>query len=159
MLDSAQNSENGIPAELVNMKMDEIKERKGEDARMAERLRKLADSMGAEAEREAQIGSQGADRDQGLGRSGRKEERGVERGRRGTVAETGVVTGRIGAETGMEEETRKGEEVGLKRGNPRRKKKEMILRRMILTGIPMEKRATRSPNENLLKKKKRKKEM
>merc|ERR1739838_1097534 len=54
MLDSAQNSENGIPAELVNMKMDEIKERKGEDARMAERLRKLADSMGAEAERERQ---------------------------------------------------------------------------------------------------------
>ena len=54
MLDSAQNSENGIPAELVNMKIDEIKERKGEDARMAERLRKLADSMGAEAERERQ---------------------------------------------------------------------------------------------------------
>ena len=169
MLDSAQNSENGIPAELVNMKMDEIKERKGEDARMAERLRKLADSMGAEAERERQrergnrrerssdreprwgnklnlklrliVSSSGADRDQGLGRSGIKEERGVERGRRETGAETGVVTGRRGAGTGMEEETRKGEEVGLKRGNPRRRKKEMILRRT-LTGIPMEKRVT-----------------
>merc|ERR1712179_746773 len=50
-----------------------------------------------------------------------------------------------------------GEEVGLKRGNPRRRKKEMILRRRTLTGIPMEKRATRSPNENLLKKKRKKK--
>merc|ERR1712179_643695 len=49
-----------------------------------------------------------------------------------------------------------GEEVGLKRGNPRRRKKEMILRRRTLTGIPMERRATRSPNENLLKKKRKK---
>jgi len=54
MLDSAQNNENGIPAELVNLKTDKMKERKGEDARMTERLRKLADSMGAEAERECQ---------------------------------------------------------------------------------------------------------
>merc|ERR1712098_182568 len=54
MLDSAQNSENGIPAELVNMKIDEIKGRKDEDSRIAERLRKLADHLGAEAEREAE---------------------------------------------------------------------------------------------------------
>ena len=51
MLDSAQNSANGIPEQLVSMKMDEIKGRSAEDARMAERLRKLADQMGAEAER------------------------------------------------------------------------------------------------------------
>lgn len=51
MLDSAQNSPNGIPEQLVSMKMDEIKGRSAEDARMAERLRKLADQMGAEAER------------------------------------------------------------------------------------------------------------
>ena len=74
MLDSAQNSENGIPAELVNMKMDEIKERKGEDARMAERLRKLADSMGAEAERERQ-------RERGNRREPRERERSPERER------------------------------------------------------------------------------
>merc|ERR1719511_244555 len=49
MLDSAQNSETGIPEDLVSMKMDEIKGRSAEDARMAERLRKLADQMGAEA--------------------------------------------------------------------------------------------------------------
>ena len=33
------------------MKMDEIEGRSAEDARMAERLRKLADQMGKEAER------------------------------------------------------------------------------------------------------------
>merc|ERR1712202_124616 len=76
MLDSAQNSENGIPAELVNMKMDEIKERKGEDARMAERLRKLADSMGAEAERERQR-ERG---DKGMGKMDEMEETGAETG-------------------------------------------------------------------------------
>jgi len=54
MLDSAQNSENGIPTELVNMKIEEMKDRKNEDSRIAERLRKLADHMGAEAERERQ---------------------------------------------------------------------------------------------------------
>ena len=52
MLDSAQNSENGIPTELLNAKMDEIKERKSEDTKMKESLRKLADSIGAEAKRE-----------------------------------------------------------------------------------------------------------
>ena len=52
MLDSAQNSENGIPTELLNAKMDEIKERKSEDTKMKESLRKLADSIGAEAERQ-----------------------------------------------------------------------------------------------------------
>ena len=51
MLDSAQNSPNGIPEALVNMKMEEMKSRSGEDKRMAERLRKLADAMGAEVER------------------------------------------------------------------------------------------------------------
>jgi len=70
MLDSAQNSENGIPAELVNMKIDEIKERKGEDARIQERLRKLADHMGAEAEREA-LRERGSRRD----RSGDRDSR------------------------------------------------------------------------------------
>jgi len=50
MLDSAQNSPNGIPKDLVSQKMAEIGARKGEDGRMAERLRKLADQMGAEAE-------------------------------------------------------------------------------------------------------------
>merc|ERR1712096_559333 len=80
MLDPAQNSENGIPAELVNMKMDEIKERKGEDARMAEGLRKLADSMGAEAERERQRerGDRSRDRSRDRERSrdgGRDKER------------------------------------------------------------------------------------
>ena len=52
MLDSAQNSENGIPTELLNAKMDEIKERKSDDTKMKESLRKLADSIGAEAERQ-----------------------------------------------------------------------------------------------------------
>ena len=52
MLDSAQNSDNGIPTELLNAKMDEIKDRKSEDTKMKESLRKLADSIGAEAKRE-----------------------------------------------------------------------------------------------------------
>jgi len=51
MLDSAQKSETGIPAELLNTKMEELKERKTEDTKLKESLRKLADSMGAEAER------------------------------------------------------------------------------------------------------------
>merc|ERR1711915_733161 len=81
MLDSAQNSENGIPAELVNMKIDEIKERKGEDARIAERLRKLADHMGAEAEREA-LRERGSRRDRSGDRDSRRRSRSRSRGGR-----------------------------------------------------------------------------
>merc|ERR1712083_1020672 len=50
LLDSAQNSENGIPVELVNAKMDEIKTRKSEDEKMQEKLKRLAETVGAEAE-------------------------------------------------------------------------------------------------------------
>merc|ERR1712013_731934 len=61
--------------------------------------------------------------------------------------------GRRGAETGMEEETRKGEEVevGLKRGNRRRKNEGMNLKRMILTGKPMEKKVIQNLKGNLRK--------
>ena len=52
MLDSAQNSEAGIPTDLLNAKMDELKDRKSEDVKLKESLRKLADSMGAEAQRQ-----------------------------------------------------------------------------------------------------------
>merc|ERR1719507_2049563 len=77
MLDSAQNSANGIPEQLVSMKMDEIKGRSAEDARMAERLRKLADQMGAEAER---AGSGGRSRSRSAER--RRRSRSRERRRR-----------------------------------------------------------------------------
>eukprot|EP00091_Calanus_sinicus_P016797 TRINITY_DN36371_c0_g1_i1.p1 TRINITY_DN36371_c0_g1~~TRINITY_DN36371_c0_g1_i1.p1 ORF type:complete len:125 (-),score=49.00 TRINITY_DN36371_c0_g1_i1:231-605(-) len=99
MLDSAQNSENGIPAELVNMKMDEIKERKGEDARMAERLRKLADSMGAEAERERQ-------RERGTG-GNQEKERGVEKGRGSQDADLGQDPERLEKREGRRREEEK----------------------------------------------------
>ena len=52
MLDSAQSSDSGIPTELLNAKMDELKDRKSEDVKLKESLRKLADSMGAEAQRQ-----------------------------------------------------------------------------------------------------------
>merc|ERR1712012_285659 len=52
MLDSAQNSEAGIPTALLNAKMEELKDRKSEDVKLKESLRKLADSMGAEAQRQ-----------------------------------------------------------------------------------------------------------
>ena len=52
MLDSAQNSETGIPEDLLNAKMDELKDRKSEEVKMKESLRKLADSMGAEVQRQ-----------------------------------------------------------------------------------------------------------
>merc|ERR1712048_1070062 len=65
-------SENGIPAELVNMKIDEIKGRKDEDSRIAERLRKLADHLGAEAEREAEKERKQRDRSRDRSRDRRR---------------------------------------------------------------------------------------
>ena len=52
MLDSAQNSDTGIPEELLTAKMEELKDKKSEDVKLKESLRKLADSMGAEAQRQ-----------------------------------------------------------------------------------------------------------
>ena len=52
MLASAQSSDTGIPTELLEAKMDELKDRKTEDVKLKESLRKLADSMGAEAQRQ-----------------------------------------------------------------------------------------------------------
>ena len=52
MLASAQSSDSGIPTELLEAKMEELKDRKTEDVKLKESLRKLADSMGAEAQRQ-----------------------------------------------------------------------------------------------------------
>ena len=52
MLASAQASDTGIPTELLNAKMEELKDRKSEDVKLKESLRKLADSMGAEAQKQ-----------------------------------------------------------------------------------------------------------
>merc|ERR1712083_493186 len=68
LLDSAQNSENGIPVELVNAKMDEIKTRKSEDEKMQEKLKRLAETVGAEAEASR-------DRDRGSRRRSRSRDR------------------------------------------------------------------------------------
>ena len=56
MLDSAQKSENGIPEALLSAKMEELKDKKSEDVKLKESLRKLADSMGAEAQRQENEG-------------------------------------------------------------------------------------------------------
>ena len=56
MLDSAQKSENDIPEALLSAKMEELKDKKSEDVKLKESLRKLADSMGAEAQRQENEG-------------------------------------------------------------------------------------------------------
>ena len=56
MLDSAQRSDNGIPEALLSAKMEELKDKKSEDVKLKESLRKLADSMGAEAQRQENEG-------------------------------------------------------------------------------------------------------